>query len=178
MSRILTARNLFIRSLSTILVHCSHTHIFVSHPVPTFVFSRVPVFTCIFYWLFRYFTDVSCVSHLATTITAISVPRVFPLPRCIVSSSLHFRAPRRKLRNTNICPSPYAGYSYAVAAGLCARWVLCFKLALRINLLLQDLISLWKEAFFLLHKAHFTGGLSGSVWHFKCRQLWQNAVWD
>lgn len=30
---------------------------------------------------------------------------VFPLPRCIVSSSSRFRAPRRKLQNTNICSS-------------------------------------------------------------------------
>lgn len=35
----------------------------------------------------------------------IATTSVFPLLRCIVSSSSHFRALRRKLRNTNICSS-------------------------------------------------------------------------
>lgn len=95
---------------------------------------------------------------------------VFPLPRCIVSSSSRFRAPRRKLQNTNICSScrpdilmrlrpTYAGYcvSNGHHALLTHIWFLCDFFISLIIFLISEFSLIWNNfAYFVYSTASRT----------------------
>lgn len=90
---------------------------------------------------------------------------VFPLPRCIVSSSSRFRAPRRKLQNTNICcprrpdilmrlrPTYAPGYCvsngrYALLTHIWFLWGNYFYLSLSFFFLINEFYSIWNNYVF------------------------------
>lgn len=90
---------------------------------------------------------------------------VFPLPRCIVSSSSRFRAPRRKLQNTNICSScrpdilmrlrpTYAGYcvSNGHHALLTHIWFLCDFFISLIIFLISEFSLIWNNFAYFVYK--------------------------